>query len=67
MVRTYAQVAGTVLVLPGVAGSLPGEERLPGLSSLDPLVEVGLASGGLPIYAASWLPEAGRGAANLCA
>jgi hypothetical protein len=56
-----------VLVLPGVAGSLPGEERLPGLSSLDPLVEVGLASGGLLIYAAPWLPEADRGAANLCA
>ena len=58
------QIADTMLILPGVAGSLPGKERLPKLSSLELSEEARLASGGLPIYAARWVPEGNRDAAN---
>ncbi len=62
--RTYVQVADTVLVLPSVAGSLPGKEWLLELSSLGLLEQARLTSGGLLIYAAPRVPEANRGAAN---
>ncbi len=62
--RTYVQVADTVLVLPSVAGSLAGNEWLLELSSLGLLEQARLVSGRLPIYAAPRVPGANQGTAS---
>ncbi len=52
MVRTYATIVGTVLVLLGIVGSLLGDELLLGLVNIDALEDVvHIVSGALLFYA----------------